>query len=55
LALIAERGAPYTDYGAFIAADPDVLGKAVLMRWYAPERLGDALARRTFLLPDPVR
>lgn len=56
LSLIAERmaGAPAADFTAFAQANPDLLEKSVLSRWYAPERLASALARRTFLLPDPA-
>jgi hypothetical protein len=56
LALIAERmerdGS--TDFAAFQSANPDVLDKAALARWYRPERLASEAARRTFLLPDPT-
>ena len=52
LALIAERAEGFDSYDAFAAANPDVLDKSVLTRWYAPERLASAAARRTFLLPD---
>ena len=54
LSLIAERmelgGA--ADFAAFAQANPDLLEKSALERWYRPERLASALARRTFLLPD---
>ena len=54
LSLIAERmetgGAE--DFCAFAQANPDVLEKTELERWYRPERLASAAARRTFLLPD---
>ena len=33
----------------------DVLEKDALARWYPPERLATAAARRSFLLPDPAR
>ena len=52
MALIAERADAFQDYDAFIAAHPELLDKAILLRWYTRERLGSALARRTFLLPD---
>lgn len=54
LALIAERleGAAADDFGTFVRANPDLLEKTVLARWYGAERLGSAAARRTFLLPD---
>jgi hypothetical protein len=54
LSLIAERmecgGA--ADFAAFAQANPDLLEKSALGRWYRPERLASAAARRTFLLPD---
>jgi hypothetical protein len=54
LSLIAERmecgGA--ADFAAFAQANPDLLEKSALERWYRPERLASAVARRTFLLPD---
>ena len=55
LSLIAERlecAGHADDFAAFTAANPDLLEKAVLGRWYAPERLASEAARRTFLLPD---
>jgi hypothetical protein len=54
LALIAERmeRGPTEDFGAFARANPDLLEKTVLGRWYGPERLASEAARRTFLLPD---
>ena len=54
LSLIAERmqndGA--ADFTAFAQANPDLLDKSVLTRWYGADRLASAAARRTFLLPD---
>jgi len=54
LSLIAERmgsdGA--AGFGAFAQANPDLLEKSVLTRWYGADRLASAAARRTFLLPD---
>ncbi len=56
LSVIAERmetgGA--TDFAAFAQANPDLLAKSVLTRWYGADRLASAAARRTFLLPDPA-
>ncbi len=54
LALIAERmeGAQADEFAAFVRANPDLLEKSVLTRWYGPERLASEAARRTFLLPD---
>ena len=55
LSLIAERmeGAGAGDFAAFAQANPDLLEKSALERWYRPERLASAAARRTFLLPGP--
>jgi len=54
LALIAERMArgQADDFAAFVRANPDLLEKSVLGRWYGPEPLASEAARRTFLLPD---
>jgi hypothetical protein len=54
LALIAERaGEDSGDFDAFARANPDLLDKAVLARWYPRERLMSDAARRTFVLPEP--
>ena len=53
LSLIAERSADFQDFEAFMASNSDLLDKNVLARWYAAERLGSALARKTFVLPAP--
>ncbi len=57
LALIGERmdGGQGEDFAAFARANPDLMEKGVLMRWYDPERLASERARRTFLLPEPAR
>jgi hypothetical protein len=57
LALIAERSAAgrFDDFEPFARANPDLMDKAVLGRWYAPERLHSDTARRIFLLPEPTR
>lgn len=54
LSLIAERmeAARAADFAAFARENPDLIEKSVLSRWYSPERLASAAARRTFLLPD---
>jgi len=54
LSLIAERmeGGGAADFASFAQANPDLLEKSALERWYRPERLASAAARRTFLLPD---
>ncbi len=53
LALIGERRAQSkaAEWDEFIAANPDLLDKNVLLRWYAKEQLDSELARRTFCLP----
>jgi len=52
LALIAERAQAFDSYAAFAAVNQDLLDKSVLTKWYAPERLASAAARKTFVLPD---
>lgn len=56
LALIAERmeGASAKDFEAFAEANPDLMDKAVLARWYGPDKLKMPSARRGFVLPDPA-
>jgi hypothetical protein len=56
LALIAQcmERALGADFATFAAANPHLFDKALLARWYRPEQLSSALARRTFLLPDPA-
>ena len=51
LSLVSERSADFEDFDAFVRANPDLLDKAMLERWYAPQRLYSDLARNTFLLP----
>jgi hypothetical protein len=57
LALIAERGAAraFDHFEDFARANPDLMDKAVLERWYEPERLRLDIARRIFLLPEAAR
>ncbi|MEP6829161.1 MAG: hypothetical protein ABI963_02380 [Rhizomicrobium sp.] len=57
LALIAERAeiARHDSFEEFASANPDLMDKGVLARWYRPERLNDTAARRSFVLPDPAR
>jgi hypothetical protein len=43
------------DFLAFERANPDLMDRSVLARWYRPERLALEAARRTFLLPDAAR
>jgi hypothetical protein len=54
LAVIAERieQAPHTDFDAFLAANPDLMDRAILSRWYKPEHLKTDAARSRFVLPD---
>jgi hypothetical protein len=54
LALVAERlqGGGELDFTEFAAANPDLMVKSVLRRWYSPERLASDAARATFVLPD---
>jgi len=56
LALIAERraAAPEADYAAFATTNPDLFDKQVLARWYG-DKLALPAARRTFVLPEPIR
>jgi len=56
LAVIAERmdGLECADFSAFERANPDLLDKRMLQRWYGCERLSSERARRTFLLPEPA-
>jgi hypothetical protein len=56
LSVIAERmeGSGSDDFAAFVRANPDLLDKGALARWYRPERLASDSARRTFLLPDRI-
>ena len=54
LSLIAERmeSGSTADFAAFEQANPDLLDKSVLSRWYRPERLASKTARRIFVLPE---
>lgn len=55
MALIDEhmRATPQATWSEFVAANPTVLDKKLLERWYAPERLRSRGARETFLMPRP--
>ena len=57
LAVIAERmaEAPHADFAALLAANPDLMDKTILGRWYEPERLKSDAARSRFVLPDLAR
>jgi hypothetical protein len=56
LSLISERmlAGDASDFEVFARANPDLLGKSILARWYRPQRLGGESARRTFVMPDPA-
>lgn len=56
MSLIAERKSKVDCAGAdaFLRANPDLLERRVLHAWYTAERLTSDLARKQFLLPDPV-
>jgi hypothetical protein len=56
LSLIAERAEPGArlSFEDFARANPDLMDKSALARWYKPERLNGAAARRGFILPDPA-
>ena len=53
LSLVGEHLARenWKNYPEFIRANPDLLDKSLLLRWYAKERLASETARKTFLLP----
>jgi hypothetical protein len=55
LSLIAEHrcAGRFDTFDQFADANPELLDKTTLLRWYAPERLETDAARRTFLLPEP--
>lgn len=56
--LINERRerAPYSSWGEFAAANPDLFGnhKQLLRRYYTEETLHSDLARKTFVMPDAL-
>ena len=56
LSLIAERAelGAYASFEDFVLANPDLMDKSALARWYTPERLNGRAARRGFVLPDPA-
>ena len=47
---LSQMAATLRDFG--MSESAELLDKAIMLRWYTRERLGSALARRTFLLPD---
>lgn len=54
LSVIAERmeSGGAADFAAFAQANPELLDKSILERWYRPERLASEIARRIFVLPE---
>jgi len=56
LSLIAERAQAQrqSSFEDFARANPDLMDRSVLSRWYRPERLNAIAARSGFLLPDPA-
>lgn len=56
LSLIAERSeaGTHADFEDFARANPDLMNKSLLARWYRPERLNGVAARHNFVLPDPA-
>jgi hypothetical protein len=57
LALVNERMTTtrVDEFSGFADANPDLLDKTCLRRWYDDDRLNSSLARRTFILPSPER
>jgi len=57
LALIAERmqAQPAPSFDEFAMANAELFGPDLLQRWYRPEQLSTAAARRIFLMPEPCR
>jgi hypothetical protein len=55
LSLVAEHrsAGDFASFDDFVGANPELLDKSVLLRWYRRERLNSGAARRTFLLPEP--
>lgn len=54
MSVIAERKATSDsrDPESFMAANPDLLSKDILLNWYSGDRLTSSLARSQFLLPE---
>ena len=54
MSLVAERmnSGEFSDWSAFLAANPDLLNKEVLSHWYSNDRLASTAARSQFLMPD---
>ena len=55
LAVIAQRldAAGGADFADFARGNADLFERSLLARWYRPEELASALARRCFVLPEP--
>jgi hypothetical protein len=47
-----EAGGPGDDFDAFLTTHPELRDPDRVLRHYSPERLGQARARREFVLPD---
>lgn len=54
LSLVAERMDGYSSFDVFLDANPDLLDRRILERWYRPKHLYSDAARQTFLLPEPA-
>lgn len=54
LSLIAERmeTTAHSDFETFIAANPDLMSRGILEKWYSKDRLSSDLGRSVFLMPD---
>ena len=57
MAVVAERLARdgYSDFTQFETANPELLDKGLLRRWYDADVQDSAVARATFVLPRPSR
>ena len=57
LSAINERMAAseHDTFESFASANPDLMAKDALARWYSKAQLASALARRTFVLPRPAQ
>jgi hypothetical protein len=56
VSLVAERARTggYTDFDAFLSANADLRGNAILNGYFSAPRLATALAREVALMPDTV-
>ncbi len=57
LSAINERIAvtAHDTFDSFAGANPELMSKDALSRWYSKEQLASPLARRTFILPRPAQ